>query len=155
MSATDDRPGTLILFELDGFHFALDAMKVERVVRAVEITPLPDLPPGVRGIVCVAGAAIPVLDLRVRLGLPVRDVRSTFHFIVTRCAGRLAALVVDFVADVVPAAKAAIIPAAAVLPGLATVEGWVKINGELIMIHDLEKFLSIDEMLSLEKAMKT
>lgn len=155
MIATDQEPGTLILFKLDDFVFALDAMKVERVVRAVEITPLPNLPAGGRGVIRVAGEAVPAFDLRVRLGLPLRDVRSSFHFIIARCAGRRVALIVDFVRDVVQAAKAAIIPTEAVLPGLTTVEGWVKINGELIMIHDLGKSLSPDELLALEKAMET
>ena len=154
MIATDQEPGALILFELDDFVFAVDAMKVERVVRAVEITPLPNLPAGGRGVILVAGEAVPAFDLRVRLGLPVRDLRSTFHFIIARCAGRPVALIVDFVRDVVQAAKAAFIPTEAVLPGLATVEGWVKIKGELIMIHDLSKFLSMDELLALEKAME-
>ena len=154
MIATDQEPGALILFKLDDFVFAVDAMKVERVVRAVEITPLPNLPAGGRGVILVAGEAVPAFDLRVRLGLPVRDVRSTSHFIITRCPGRPVAVIVDFVRDVVPVAKAAFIPTEAVLPGLATVEGWVKINGELIMIHDLSKFLSMDELLALEKAME-
>ena len=145
---------TLILFSLDGFHFALDATKVGRVVRAAEISPLPDLPAGVRGVVCVAGEVVPVFDLRERLGLPAREVRSSDHFITARCGGRVVALMVDAVTDVVPAAKAEIIPTASVLPCLTAIEGWVKINGELIMIHDLSKFLSMDELLVLEKAME-
>ena len=145
---------TLILFALDGFHFALDATKVVRVARAAEITPLPDLPSGVRGVVGVGGEVIPAFDLRVRLGLPVREVRSSDHFIIAHCGERLAALIVDDVTDVTPAATAAIIPAAAALPGLESVGGWVKINGELIMIHDLWKFLSMDELLALEKAVE-
>src|SRR5262245_61369247 len=44
---------TLILFTLDGNQFALDALKVERVVRSAEITPLPELPAGVRGVIGV------------------------------------------------------------------------------------------------------
>jgi purine-binding chemotaxis protein CheW len=154
MNPTDDATSTLLLFKLDGFHFALDALKVERVVRGVEITPLPGLPAGVRGVVGVAGRVIPVFDLRARLGLPPRAVRSSDHFIISRCADRLAALVVDSVTDVLPAGKAAIIPASDVLPGLEAVEGWAKTNGELIMIHDLGKFLSMDELLALELAMK-
>ncbi len=146
---------TLILFVLDGNHFALDALKVERVVRSAEIAPLPDLPPGIRGVLAVAGDIIAVFDLRERLGLPLREIRGSDHFIIARCDGRLAALVVDDVMDVVPAAKAAIIPTGTVLPGLASIEGWAKINGELIMIHDLGKFLSMEETLMLEKAMKT
>ncbi len=143
---------TLILFALDGFHFALDATKVERVARATEITPLPDLPSGVRGIVGVGSTAVPVFDLRARLGLPLREVRSSDHFIIAHCGERLAALIVDDVTDVTPAVSAAIIPTATALPGLESIEGWVKINGELIMIHDLGEFLSLDELLALEKA---
>ncbi len=145
---------TLILFALDRFHFALDATKVVRVARATEITPLPDLPLGVRGVVGVGGEVVPVFDLRARLSLPVREVRSSDHFIIAHCGERLAAMIVDDVTDVTPAVSAAIIPAATVLPGLESVEGWVKINGELVLIHDLGKFLSLDELLALEKAVE-
>ena len=145
---------TLILFALDGFHFALDATKVERVTQATAITPLPDLPTGVSGIVGVGSAVVPVFDLRARLGLPVREVRSGDHFIIAHCGERMAALIVDDVTDVTPAASAAVIPAAAALPGLESVGGWGKINGELIMIHDLWKFLSMDTLLALENAVE-
>ena len=155
MAPNDTTASTLILFELDGFRFALDALKVQRLVRAGEITPLPGLPAGVLGVVSVAGEVVPVFDLRGRLRMPPRAVRSSDHFIIVRCDARLVALVVDNVTDVVPAAEAGFISASEVLPGLASVEGWVKVNGELIMIYDLGKFLSMDELLSLEKAMRT
>jgi purine-binding chemotaxis protein CheW len=154
MSPPDALPGTLILFTLDGFHFALEALQVERVARAVEIVPVPDLPRGVRGVVHVRGQVVPVLDLRVRLGLAAREIRLSDHFIVLRSAGRQLAVMVDDVTDVVPAAQVAMIAAPAVLPGLAAVEGWVKVKGELIMIHDVEKFLTTEEMAALELAMR-
>ena len=153
MTRTDNPKANLVLFDIDGFRFALDATVVERVVRAAEIAPVPELPRGVRGVVNVRGKVLPVLDLRERLRLPHRELRSTDHFIVLQCAGRPIALMVDEVTDVVPAAKAAMTEAPAVLPGLTSVEGWVKVKGELILIHDVEKFLTTEEMAALERAM--
>jgi purine-binding chemotaxis protein CheW len=144
---------TLILFDLDGFHFALDALKVERVEPAAEISPVPDLPRGVLGVVNVAGKAVPVFDLRGRLGLATRGVSSRDHFILARAGGRVVALMVDSVTDVLPADFGGIITAPSVLPGLESVGGWAKVNGDLIMIYDLEKFLSADERATMESAL--
>ena len=153
MTPTHDPTANLVLFDIDGFHLALDATVVERVVLAAEIAPVPELPRGVRGVVNVRGKVLPVLDLRERLRLPAREIRSTDHFIVLRCGGRPVALMVDDVTGVVPAANAAVVEAPAVLPGLTSVEGWVKVNSELILIHDVEKFLTTDEMAALGRAM--
>ncbi len=155
MRPPESLPEILILFELDGFFFGIDALNVERVVRAVEIAPVPGLPSGVIGVVHVRGKVLPVFDLRGRLGLAPRAVRASDHFIVLRSAGRQVAVVVDEVADVVPASMAGTISAPAVLPGLDSVEGWMKINGERIMIHDINKFLTTREMAELENALKT
>jgi purine-binding chemotaxis protein CheW len=58
-----------IVFLLDEQRFALPCSDVKRIVRIVEITPVPDLPKGMLGVINMQGKLIPVLDLRHRLGL--------------------------------------------------------------------------------------
>jgi purine-binding chemotaxis protein CheW len=83
-AATDGAAETWVLFLIDGQTYALQIGEVERIVRAVEVKPLPESPPYVRGIVNVQGRVLPVVDLRLRFGQPSRDVRPEDHFIIAR-----------------------------------------------------------------------
>ncbi len=78
---------TWVLFLVDEQVYALDIGEVERIVRAVEVKPLPESPAHVRGIVNVQGRVLPVIDLRLRFGRPGRDIRLEDHFIVARTPG--------------------------------------------------------------------
>jgi purine-binding chemotaxis protein CheW len=56
-----------VLFTVSNHKFALPLDCVERVVRAVEVTPLPDMPETVAGVINVHGRLVPVVDMRRRL----------------------------------------------------------------------------------------
>ena len=74
--------GKLILvFALDEPRYALPLSAVERVVRAVEITPLPNAPAIIQGAINVQGAIIPVVNIRESFSLAgARDeLRRPFH----------------------------------------------------------------------------
>ncbi len=60
---------SFIVFLLDEQRFALPSSDVKRIVRIVEITPVPDIPKGMLGVINMQGQLIPVLDIRQRLGL--------------------------------------------------------------------------------------
>ena len=64
------------MIDLQAVVFGLGGQRpagvVERVVQAVEITPLPGAPDGMLGVIDVAGRVLPVFDLRQRLELPPR-----------------------------------------------------------------------------------
>src|SRR3990170_1876614 len=63
----------LLAFGMAQQRYALPLAAVERVVRAVEITPLPKAPPMVLGIVNIGGHIVPVFNVRSRFRLPERD----------------------------------------------------------------------------------
>jgi purine-binding chemotaxis protein CheW len=97
-----DPPGREILvFEIAGRRYALPAMEVRELVRAVAIVPLPMAPPAVEGVVNLRGRVVPVIDLRARLGLASRPVAPSDHMIVVGSGERLAALRVDRALDLV------------------------------------------------------
>ncbi len=93
--ATNTVTETCVLFLLDEQTYALGIDEVERIIRAVEVTPLPETPPHVRGIVNVQGQVLPVIDLRARFGLPPRDLRLEDHFIIARMPTHSVILPVD------------------------------------------------------------
>jgi purine-binding chemotaxis protein CheW len=142
-----------IVFTLDERFYALRLSAVSRVVHAVEITPLPDAPPIVIGVINLGGRIIPVVNIRRRFRLPERDLELTDQLIVARASphdtqengGRLLAFVVDAVTGVQDLPAAETIAAETILPGLEHLEGVAKTDHGLVLIHDLGTFLSLEE----------
>ena len=139
-----------VVFGLDEQLFALRLSTVERVALAVEVTPLPRAPEIVLGVINVQGQITPVFDLRKRFRLPAREINLSDQFIIARTRRRQVALAVDEVRDVGENLAQQTVAADEILPGIGFVEGVAKLGGDLIFIHDLDKFLSLEEERELE-----
>ena len=77
VASVDLHPGdteSWVLFTVDDQIYALDLVEVERMVRAVAVTPLPEVPAYVAGVVDVQGRVLPVVDLRLRFDRPTRRI---------------------------------------------------------------------------------
>ncbi len=144
----------LIVFALDRQRYALPLPVVDRVVRMVAITPLPKAPDIVLGVVNIQGRIIPVIDMRRRFRLPEREIALTDQLVVAHTVRRPVALVADAVQDVITCAEQSLIAAENILPQVKYVEGVVKLTDGLILIHDLDKFLSLEEESSLDQALE-
>ena len=143
----------LVVFTLDEQRYALRLAAVERVVRAVEVTPLPKAPEIVLGMINAQGRIVPVVNVRKRFQLPERAVELSDQFIIARTSRRTVALVVDAVNEVVPCPEAQVVAAEKIVPGLEHVAGVLKLPDGMIFVHDLDRFLSLDEEQALEAAM--
>jgi len=140
----------VVVFELAGQTYALQLSAVQLVVQAVEITPLPQAPDSVAGLINFHGQVVPVFNLRRRFQLPEQELQLDDHIILARTARRLVALVVDAVGGVVECAEGETVTADSVVPGTEYVAGVVKRPDGLILIHDLNTFLSLAEEQTLE-----
>jgi len=143
----------LVVFSLDDQRYALALARVQRAIRVVAITPLPDAPAIVLGIIDLGGAVIPVIDIRRRFNHPPRDVRLSDHLVVATTGKRTVALLVDETKGVIEASPERYAPAAEILPGLELVDGAVKLEDGLILIHDLERLLSLEEETAIDRAL--
>lgn len=144
---------SLLEFLLDGQRCALRVGAVERVVPMVAISPLPSAPPIAVGLINLAGAAVPVVDARRRLGFPPGDRGLSARLLVTRARHHTLALPVDEVKGVIEVDEADITPSPAVLPGIGQVSGIAALPDGLLFIHDLDAFLSLDEERGLADAL--
>jgi purine-binding chemotaxis protein CheW len=143
----------LVVFGLDEQRFALYLSAVDRVVPAVEVNPLPKAPGIVVGVINVQGCIVPVVDVRERFGLAACELLHTHQFILARASGRRVALIVDQVHGVAEYAPDTLAPAAEILSGLEYVEGVVKLKDGMALIHDLDRFLSLEEQNTLEQSL--
>jgi len=143
----------VVLFRLDGQRCALALSAVERVVRAVEITPLPKAPEIVLGVINAQGQVIPVVDARRRFRLPAREPNPDDRFIIARTARRRVVLAADAVDGVRKLADHEMVRAEQALPFASYLQGVAKMEDGLALIYDLDRFLSLDEERRLDAAL--
>lgn len=148
-----ETPHQLVVFTLGDQRYGLPLASVERATRIVEITPLPDAPAIVLGVINVHGRLVAVVNLRRRFRLPERELALSDQIVVARTKPRSVAVVADAVIGVFAYAEQQVAAAVDILPGIDYLEGVVKLDDGLILIHDLEKFLSLDEARALDAAM--
>ncbi|EKD82308.1 MAG: hypothetical protein ACD_39C01370G0002 [uncultured bacterium] len=135
----------IVIFILGDFRCALSLSCVEKVIRAVEISPLPKAPEIVLGVINKAGTLIPVIDIRRRFRFPQRELSIDDRFVIAKTAKRLVAMVVDGVDEISELTDEELVSAKQELPFAEHLKGVAKIKGNLIMIYDLDQFLSLDE----------
>lgn len=143
------RLGQIVVFALDDRCYGLRLSAVVRAVRMVDVTPLSQAPDIVRGVIDVQGRVVPVFDLRRRFRLRQRPVSVHDQIILAHTARRPVALVVDVVHGV----REHIAPVMALADIVPGIEGVVRLDDGLILIHDLERFLSLDEERTLDRAL--
>lgn len=139
---------------LDDLRVALPLSFVERVVRAVFLTPLPDAPEIVLGVVNVGGEIIPAVNMRRRFRQPDRAIALSDHFVIAHTRHRAVALVVDAVSGIFEYADPDMVGADTILPGLEYIDGVVRLADGLMLVHNLDHFLSLEEAASLDHAMR-
>ncbi|HKS88792.1 MAG TPA: chemotaxis protein CheW [Stellaceae bacterium] len=137
--------GTFVVFRVGPYRLGVPLDRVERVVAAVAVAPLPDAPEIVLGIVDIARDIVPVCDVHRRLGVARGPVAATDRFVVARSARRRLVLAADEVIGVAAlapdegGAPAARVPVPPHLCGVAAAPDGI------VLIEDLDRFLSLDE----------
>jgi purine-binding chemotaxis protein CheW len=146
--------GLVVVFQVETQRFGLPLHVVERVVRAVELTALPNAPALVLGVINIQGRIIPVVDVRRRLQLPGRSAANLGdQLLIARSAARPLALIVDSVATVTEYDETDFIAAATLVPGLEYLSGIVRLPDGIILVQDLDQFLSLHEAQTLDRAL--
>ena len=141
------------MFSLDAGRYALPLHCVDRIVRAVHVTSLPQAPAVVLGAIDVAGRVLPVCNIRQRFGLPQRAIEPADQFLIAHTAKRTVVLAIDTASGVLERPAAAMIDAGSLTSGLAHIRGVFATADDLVLIHDLEAFLSTDEDEALDAAL--
>ena len=153
MSQGAGAPAQLLVFRLDGQRYALPFAAIERVVPAVALTPLPGAPATIRGVFSLHGRIIPVGDLRRRLALPERAVSIEDQIVVARSPSRVLGVLTEGDSEIVACPAEDFVATATVIQGAQAIAGIVSLPNGLVLIHDLGRFLSLDEERELDEAL--
>ena len=132
-----------VVFGLAGTEYALPVDDVLQMESFAGATLVPGAPAYVAGIVTVRGLVVPVIDLRVRFGLPPADMTLDTRIIVTSSHGRVVALRVDTAREVMKLDAEKHQPAPALISERAS--GFVcavhALGPRLLLLVDLPKIL--------------
>jgi purine-binding chemotaxis protein CheW len=142
----------ILVFEVEGQRYGLPTADVLELVRAVTITPLPNAPAVIEGVVNVRGRVLPVLDVRARFRLPAKPLDPSDHFIVASTGLRGVILRVDRACHLALVDEASI--QSPPTPGPGYVAGVATLDDGMVLIHDLSTFLSAAEAASLDEALR-
>lgn len=143
---------SLFIFCLDSVRYAVYLAAVERVLRAVEITPLPLLVGNISGIINMNGLIVPVVNTRRMLGLSEREIVLDDVFIIVRTGTRIVALIADNVEQVAEIQSEHITLTDNISLDLHRLSGIARLKNNIILIHDLEQCISAEEAVAIDLA---
>jgi len=149
-----DSPMRWVLMTVDGQTYALPLTAVDRILRMVEVTPLPGAPDVVEGVIDIQGEVVAVVSIRRRLGLSHRSVEISDSLVVAHARNRRLAVIAESVLDVVERSGGDVVSTSDIARGTHYIEGLLKTDDGLVLIQDLDKFFSFEEARSLEQAME-
>jgi purine-binding chemotaxis protein CheW len=145
----------LVTFKLAGQDFAFNIFQVERILRYEAPAPLPKAPDFLEGVLQYQGAAVPLIDLRKRLGVAAPHREETRTVILEWDGGNIG-IVVDAVTEVLQVAATEVTAPSSLVKGLAAeyITGLVVTNGRTIIVLNTSRLLSSQEKLALETAVQ-
>lgn len=137
---------TYILFEVAGATYALPSEVVRQLEMVEHITPVPNAPPFVDGLIFTRGQAVPALNLRRRFGLDDKSHDLRTRLIVLSYQERTVALIADNAREFLTIASEALRPPPDTLVGAAAhyLSGIALLGQRLVFIVDIERLLAGD-----------
>jgi purine-binding chemotaxis protein CheW len=133
----------LLVFTLDGDRYAVPVEWVREIVRLRAITPMPRVPPEIRGVISLRGEIVQILDMCLRLGMEARKATRASRIIVLHGEqGSVTGLLVDSVIEVLRVGEEAIQPHPS--GGSDSVEELCRREDEFISLLNLERVLDLD-----------
>lgn len=156
----DTRAGKYLTFHLGNEEFGVRVLRVREIMGLQEITSVPQTPCHVKGVINLRGKVIPVIDLRLKFGLPSAEYGQRTCIIVAQVQGEsrpiLMGVIVDAVSEVLNLTGVEIEDtpdfgedaAGNYLLGMAKVKGKVKI------LLDIDKVLSSQDLRGLSQMLR-
>lgn len=141
-----------ILFDLAGTTYGVRSQLVQQLEMVEHITPVPNAPPSVEGIIFSRGQVIPAVSLRVRFGFEkvVHDLRT--RLIVVNARGRLVGLIVDSAREFISIPSSAIQPPNEAISGTRGkyIEAIATLGERIILILNLDEVIDPAETIAAE-----
>ena len=144
----DDELLQLVTFSIGEEEFGVNILKVQEIIRTMEIAKVPRAPEFVEGVINLRGKVIPIIDLRRRFGLAPKAHDKNTRIIVIEINNIIVGFVVDAVSEVLRIPASTVEPPPPVVAGVDSdyISGVGKLQDRLLIMLDLDKLLSSEDM---------
>ncbi len=142
----------LVSFTLAKELYGIEITKIREIILITDITRIPETPDFLKGLINLRSMVIPVIDLRVRFGMPEGEVTDESRIIVLQACGKTIGIMVDAVSEVLRVKHEQISPPPPTLAGSGRdyLSGLVKLDDTLLILLDIDKIFNEEEMLAMK-----
>lgn len=154
-SAPDAPPSQYLTLKLAHEEYGVDILAVREIRGWTPVTRIPQAPSYVLGVLNLRGAIVPVIDMRLRFGLPREEYTGNTVTVIVTVAGRHFGVVVDAVSDVLDVDPAQMRP----VPDMGTtvdteyLKGLTAVDERMVLLLDVDKLLQPQDAQMLEAAL--
>jgi purine-binding chemotaxis protein CheW len=145
----------LVSFRLAQEEYGIEITRVREIILMGVITRVPQTPTYVKGLINLRSTVIPVVDLRIRFGLPESEATDASRIMVVHVGGKTIGIVVDSVSEVLRVSTDQIAPPPPTVAkgGTEYLTGLVKLDKHLLILLDIDKVLAEGERETLAAAL--
>ncbi len=145
----------LVMFTVSGEKYAIDIMKAKEIIKPVKVTPLPDVPEFIKGVINLRGMLLPVISMKERLGIAVENIEELGHdarVILVAMEKMVVGIFVDSVEEIIRVSLKDIQAPPRIAKGIGSeyLQGICRMEGEALVMLDLNKILSSSERIMME-----
>lgn len=152
---TENKIKQVVGFKIGNEEYVIDILKVQEIIKPVDITPIPDSPDFIEGVINLRGMVIPIVSLRKRFNFEeLKDNKDT-KIIVTKIDNHFIGFLVDSVTEVLRIPTKLIEPTPPLVSKIGSefLAGVGKLEDRLVIFIDIDKILSAEEKEVIEKAL--
>ncbi len=148
--------GKFLTFVLGNEEYGIEILMVREIIGIMEITPVPQTPDYVKGVINLRGKVIPVIDQRIKFSMPEVQQTQETCVIVVDVKESLIGILVDSVSEVLDIGREEIEATPHFGQEIDTqfIMGLGKTKGKLIILLDIEKVLTTEEIKMVEELSK-
>ena len=140
-------PIQLVGVKLGDEEYAIDVLKINTIIRSIEITIVPRMESYILGVMNLRGKVVPVIDLRVRFNLAKNDFDKATRIIVVNINNENIGFVVDEVTEVMRIKRSMVEPTPPLVGSIGQeyILGICKYDSRLIMLLDIDRVINESE----------
>jgi purine-binding chemotaxis protein CheW len=147
-TSSDPAASQFLTFVLGDEQYGVEILQVQEIRGYSGVTPIPNTPPYIKGVMNLRGTVVPVIDLRARFSMEAGEYDKFTVIVVVTVGEKVIGLVVDAVSDVldIPASEIRATPDLGARVDTQFISGMANIGGRLAVLLDIQRLLSEDEI---------
>jgi purine-binding chemotaxis protein CheW len=137
-----------LTFAVGDEQYGVEILKVQEIRGYSAVTPIPNTPPHIKGVINLRGTVIPVVELRAKFSMVPAEYNKFTVIIVVTVGPKVIGLVVDAVSDVldIPAAEMRVVPDMGTRADTRFISGMATVGDRMTVLLDIDRLLSEEEV---------